>query len=439
MFCGSCGKELPEDAGVCPSCGCDPKSGGKFCHICGAAITDGAVWHCSWAFCRSCATAIRENSDTLPTKAEVATLADYVELKQGGRRGAPMGTLGLIGLCVLVFILELCRFGWDPSAADLLAMGGNCGKQVFGKGEVWRLLSACFLHGGVFHLTMNMWCLWAFGRLLEKMTGTLSMIALFVVCGLGGAVCSAYANPEVVSVGASGAIFGLVGAMTTYAYCAFEKAPSHLLWRFMRQNVWFLLVNLFIAFRVNHHLGATIDIIAHIGGFGIGLIAGIVFGKTNPWLLSLEKGFHGCRRRIPHANVWCALGVLVLTFLLALMTHDPEATERWEKYCEYNRYVRGVEELLPSGQVVLRRDCGWDVIDKNGNLDQKKIDRLLAEARRKQEEEYVALYGEAHRPLDGVVWAVGICIAALLFFWPMIVKKVKQFWVEKVYEQKENG
>ena len=70
-----------------------------------------------------------------------------------------------------------------------------------------------------------------------------------------------------------------------------------------------------------------------------------------------------------------------------------------------------LEELLPNGQVVLRHDCGWDVIDKNGNLDQKKIDRLLAEARRKQEEEYVALYGEAHRPLDRVVWAVGICIA----------------------------
>ena len=128
-----------------------------------------------------------------------------------------------------------------------------------------------------------------------------------------------------------------------------------------------------------------------------------------------------------------------MMFLLALMTHDPEATERWEKYCEYNRYVRGVEELLPNGQVVLRHDCGWNVIDKNGNLDQKKIDRLLAEARRKQEEEYVALYGEAHRPLDGVVWAVGICIAAVLFFWPMIVKKIKQFWDEKVYEQKENG
>ena len=123
MFCCSCGTEVPENADVCPSCGCDPKSGGKFCHICGAAITDGAVWHCSWAFCRSCATAIRENSDTLSTKAEAATLADYVELKQDGRRGAPMGTLGLIGLCVLVFILELCRFGWDPSAADLLAKG----------------------------------------------------------------------------------------------------------------------------------------------------------------------------------------------------------------------------------------------------------------------------------------------------------------------------
>ena len=54
-----------------------------------------------------------------------------------------------------------------------------------------------------------------------------------------------------------------------------------------------------------------------------------------------------------------------------------------------------------------------------------------------QEEEYVALYGEANRPLDSVVWAVGICIAAVLLFWPMIVKKVKQFWLGKVCECQE--
>lgn len=389
-------------------------------------------------FCPFCGSSVKADF-IIDANVEVATLAEYVELKRGGRSGFPLGTLGLIGLCMLVFILELCRFGWDPSAADLLAIGGNCGKQVFGKGEVWRLLSCCFLHGGVSHLGMNMWCLLAFGRLLEKMAGTLSLIALFVVCGMGGAVCSAYANPDVVSVGASGAIFGFAGAMTTFAYCAFEKAPAHLLWRFMRQNVVFLLVNLFIAFRANRHLGASIDIVAHVGGFGIGLIAGVLFGKISPWLLSLERVLYGSRRCMTHANVWRALGVLVLTFLLALMTHAPEATERWEKYCEYNRYVRGVEELLPNGQVVLRHDCRWDVIDKNGNLDQKKIDRLLAEARRKQEEEYVALYGEAHRPLDKVVWAVGICIAAVLFFWPMIVKKVKQFWVESAYECQETA
>ena len=291
-----------------------------------------------------------------------------------------------------MFLLELCRFGWDPSAADLLAMGGNCGKQVFGKGEVWRLLSCCFLHGGVSHLGMNMWCLLAFGRLLEKMAGTLSMIALFVVCGMGGAVCSAYVNPKVVGVGASGAIFGLVGAMTTYSYCAFEKAPAHLLWKFMRQNVWFLLVNLFIAFRVNRHLGASIDIVAHVGGFGVGLIAGVLFGKISPWLSSVKQVFRGRRRRMTHANVWCALGALVLTILLALMVHDPDASERWEKFCEYNRYVRGVEELLPDGQVVLRHDCGWDVVDENGNLNRKKINKLLAEA------------AQAGRRICGTLW-----------------------------------
>lgn len=403
-----------------------------FCTSCGKEATAGA------RFCPFCGSSVKADS-VIDDSVDVATFAEYVELTQGGRNGVPIGTLGLIGLCTLVFILELCRFGWDPSAVDLLAMGGNCGKQVFDKGEVWRLLSGCFLHGGVSHLGMNMWCLFSFGRLLEKMAGTSSLVALFIVCGLGGAFCSAYANPEAVGVGASGAIFGLVGAMTTYAYCALEKAPAHLLWKFMRQNVWFLLVNLFIAFRVNHHLGASIDIVAHVGGFGGGVIAGVLFGKINPWLSSVKRVFHGSRRRMTHANVWCALGALVLTFLLALMARDPDASVRWEKYCEYNRYVRGVEELLPNGQVVLRHDCGWDVIDKNGNLDRKKIDKLLAEARRKQEEEYVALYGEVNRPIDRVVWPVGICIAAALLFWPMIVKKIKQFWIGEVCERQETN
>lgn len=212
------------------------------------------------------------------------TLDDFIEAKHCSKVGIPCGTLGLVATCVTVYLIEYFRFGWFPSASELLAMGGSSGSSVWREGELWRLITSCFLHGNVLHAAVNMWCLWVFGSLLEKMIGTRDLICAFAICGIGGAIASSCWNAEIVSVGAAGAVFGLAGALVPYSryFCARENVPWYLISDVSRRTIAFFFVNLIVAARVNQSsavneiLGGPIDIPDYFGGFIIGLVLGLI-------------------------------------------------------------------------------------------------------------------------------------------------------------------
>jgi rhomboid protease GluP len=119
----------------------------------------------------------------------------------------------LVGLNVLVFCLMVASGVsiMDPELSDLLRWGANYGALSLGP-EPWRVVTSMFVHIGVIHLLFNMWCLWSLGRLAERLMGNWNYLVLYLLSGVGGSLVSLWLHPQLVSAGASGAIFGVAAA-----------------------------------------------------------------------------------------------------------------------------------------------------------------------------------------------------------------------------------
>src|SRR6059058_5001142 len=132
-------------------------------------------------------------------------------------RPRPTVTRFLVGLNLTVFVAMAVAgvSALDPSGEALLPWGANFGPRTL-SGEPWRLLTSTFLHFGIIHLALNMWCLWALGTLAEPLFGWAAFLLLYLLSGLGGSVLSMLVHPMVVSAGASGAVFGVAGGVITF-------------------------------------------------------------------------------------------------------------------------------------------------------------------------------------------------------------------------------
>ena len=156
-------------------------------------------------------------------------------------------------------------------------IGGTVAHPIGGilGGEWWRLLSSMFLHAGLIHLALNSYVLWIFGVEIERQIGRLVMLAVFLVTGVfAGATSFAFAPGYVISVGASGAIFGLVGAFIAYNYLRRQHVMAQAR---LRGALTMLLINLVIGFSI-----PGIDWRAHVGGLVAGLVAGFAVDPSRP-------------------------------------------------------------------------------------------------------------------------------------------------------------
>jgi membrane associated rhomboid family serine protease len=134
--------------------------------------------------------------------------------------GKPLVTFGIIALCVIVYVLQwLLPADW---IYQNLAYANVYAEPQWGEFEPWRMLTAAFLHsqGFVLHIVLNMYMLWIFGQALEPLLGRIRFLALYLISAIGGSVGYLVLTPGYVPgvpltgvVGASGAIFGLFGAM----------------------------------------------------------------------------------------------------------------------------------------------------------------------------------------------------------------------------------
>ncbi len=184
----------------------------------------------------------------------------------------------LVGINILVFIAMVVKGAsvTQPTPDQLLHWGANYGPFTL-TGQWWRLLTAMFVHIGIVHLALNMWCLWDLGLLAEYLYGPKTYFALYIVSGIAASLVSLGRNPLVVTAGASGAIFGLAGALIATLYLAKLPAPRRALHTSLISLVVFAGYNLAYGF-----VKGGIDNGAHIGGLVSGLLLGAVLSMDFP-------------------------------------------------------------------------------------------------------------------------------------------------------------
>ncbi|MDP2340010.1 MAG: rhomboid family intramembrane serine protease [Deltaproteobacteria bacterium] len=148
------------------------------------------------------------------------------------------------------------------SPGDIIAFGAVEPARLW-SGEVWRLFTACFVHVGTWHLGLNLWVLWQVGRALERLVGTPRLVLIYVASGIFGFALSVALMPGL-TAGASGAVFGVTGALLAIASLTRQRALGR-----------FLLTS-FVPFVVaTFALGALLPMVNNVAHFG-GLLMGFV-------------------------------------------------------------------------------------------------------------------------------------------------------------------
>lgn len=190
----------------------------------------------------------------------------------------PMGenktTAILLLLNIIVFLIMIFD-GLNivsPTPKELLEIGGNRRFEVM-NGEYWRLFSSMFIHGGILHLFMNLIGLGLGSSLLENVLGSVKLIIIYIICGILASLASIYWHENTVSVGASGAIFGLYGLIL--AFTVFKIYPNY-----MRGMTWMLL-GLYAGVSLLFGFLGGIDNAAHFGGLISGFVIGGILILTN--------------------------------------------------------------------------------------------------------------------------------------------------------------
>ena len=176
---------------------------------------------------------------------------------------------------------------WMPTLDQLMRWGADRPDNILIHGEWWRIVTAMFVHVGLIHLAANMWCLWNLGLLAEPLMGSFGLFAAYILTGAAGNLLSTgwnwfravHDSPGApffqAGAGASGAVFGIAGALIVLLKSKRLPVPAQELNRLRRSVIYFAAINLVIGFSVNFGKGFTgveIDNSAHIGGCLCGLL-----------------------------------------------------------------------------------------------------------------------------------------------------------------------
>ena len=218
--------------------------------------------------CADCRTAAAANP-TFSSPTAVAAPRPVVV-----RRNPPV-TTALLAINVAVFAALVVKgvSPVNPTVEQLLKWGANWGPLSLST-QPWRILTANYLHGGIVHIFFNMWCLWNLGHLAERIFDRWTYVLTYTCCGLAGSLASLWWHPLVTGVGASGAIFGMAGALIAVLYLGKLPVPKQAIQGTLRSLLIFAGYNLFFG-----AVGAGIDNSAHIGGLVAGLALGAVLAR----------------------------------------------------------------------------------------------------------------------------------------------------------------
>ena len=221
-------------------------------------------------------------------------------------------TPALIAINVIVFAAMVANGAGvaTPDPRVHLLWGSNFGPLTM-NGQWWRVVTATFLHFGVLHLALNMWALYENGRIVERLYGSLYFLALYLFSGVTGSLTSLFWHPTVNSAGASGAIFGVLGALIAFMLTMHGSIPLSV--RNAQRNSTLL----FVAYALISGFSTPgIDNAAHLGGLAGGFLAGLFLARP----LDPEQRRSGGARRLASVAMIGMAGILVSLPLLRSST-----------------------------------------------------------------------------------------------------------------------
>lgn len=263
---------------MCPSCRGLIDRGARVCPLCGAATGPLRA---------------RSKSDTGDTR-----ILGIIPIP-----GTATATLIAVNIALYGFSWYLTAMAASNEAGSnpgfgtidgrvLISLGAKYGPAIYA-GQWWRLITAMFLHAGVFHIGMNLWCLFDLGPTAESLFNKSKFVVLYLVTGVIGFLFSLWWSPAGISVGASGAILGLVGVLIGASFHHGSMGQN------FRSQLWRWVIYIFV-----FGLFFPVDNAAHLGGLVSGLLLGYFIPEGEPQTRSEEV-------------LWEALGVLAILIMVA--------------------------------------------------------------------------------------------------------------------------
>ncbi|MBQ2622652.1 MAG: rhomboid family intramembrane serine protease [Thermoguttaceae bacterium] len=179
----------------------------------------------------------------------------------------------IVAICALVYLVMGFEYGFDallePTGVTLLHFGADFGPLVE-DGEWYRIITCAFVHIGFIHILFNMVILWQIGHFVERLYGNFLFLVVYLGAAAAGSLMSLTMNPMVISAGASGAIFGLYGALLAYLLRRRGSIPLHMVAGLRNGAI------IFIAFNLFYGMKAGIDNWCHLGGLLGGFFLGVI-------------------------------------------------------------------------------------------------------------------------------------------------------------------
>lgn len=219
----------------------------------------------------------------------------------------PVMTYTILGVTVLFFILQMAS--QYLFSQDVVAMYAEKVNWLIIRGQFWRLITPILVHAGILHIGFNMYALHIFGSSLERFYGAWKLLLIYLVSGFTGVVAS-FVLTESPSLGASSAIFGLLGAQGVFAY-QHREVFGRQAQRVLRNIISIALINLLLG------LTPGIDNWGHLGG----LIGGLMvswFGGPIYEVVGTSTDLHLEDRREPRAFILAILGTGLVFGLVVL-------------------------------------------------------------------------------------------------------------------------
>ena len=250
-------------------------------------------------------------------------------------------TIVLIALNILMFLIMVLQgvSVFEPTAESVLKWGADYGPLTL-HGQWWRMVVSTFLHFGLIHLLFNMFVLFNIGLFVESLAGRVPFVVLYLVCGLGGSAASLVWHPSIVSAGASGAIFGLYGALLGFLVRYRGSIPGESLASLRKGALTFIGYNLLYGLRPG------VDMAAHVGGLVTGFVLGL-FSIERPYS-SATSGSGEVTASTSELTPACNWRVQTTAALgLALIVVPMVALPKPDDYlAEYNRLAAMEEKAI---------------------------------------------------------------------------------------------